>query len=133
MRTDKGPNPPGNPLDRHIGARLAQRRLELGLAASELDKALSVSPGSTARFETGERTMSVAQVFVLSGVLGVPVFYFFEGSDAFYSFSSAGNSDFPPPELFSEVEHFLAEFLQIRNSKVRRDILGLVKAASRRG
>jgi len=129
LRTDKNPNAPMKALDRHAGRRLAHRRQELGLAARALDRALAVSPGSAARLETGERSMTAAQMLTLSGVLNVPVDYFFEGSPD----SGFGNGDVPRPEMVREARQILTEFLRIRDTRVRRDLLALAKVAGKRG
>ena len=128
MITDKSSHLLAKALDRHVGGRLARRRLELGLPALALDKALSVSPGSTARFETGERGMTAAQLFALSGFLKVPVIYFFEGAPALLT---TANGDNPSPALVKETKSFLGKFLRIRDIRVRRGLLALVKAAGR--
>ncbi len=116
-------------LDGHAGRRLAHRRQELGLAARALDLALMVSPGSAARLETGERSMTAAQLLTLSGVLSVPVDYFFEGSPDL----GPGNGDVPGAEMVREAGQFLTEILRIRDTRVRRDLLALAKAAGKRG
>ena len=133
MRTDKIAKPHTKVLERHIGGRLAGRRRQLGLSARALDLALTVSPGSTARFEKGERSLSAAQLLALTDVLGVPLEYFFEGSRAFSPPSPKPNDDVPTPEMIREMEHFLAKYMLIGNTKVRRDLLSLLKAASRSG
>jgi len=129
LRADKNPTSPMKALDVHAGRRLAHRRQELGLAARALDRALAVSPGSAARLETGERSMTAAQLLTLSGVLSVPVDYFFEGSPDL----GPGNGDVPGPEMVREARQFLTEFLRIRDTKVQRDLLAMAKAAGKRG
>ncbi len=129
MTADKSTGSPMKALDRHAGLRLANRRQELGLAAKALDQVLAVSPGSAARLETGERSMTAAQLLTLSGILAVPVDYFFEGSPDFGSASGV----VPAPEIVREIKQFLAEHLRITDTRVQRDILALARAAGNRG
>jgi len=133
MRTVKNATPHTKVIERHIGGRLAGRRRQLGLSARALDLALKVSPGGTARFEKGERSLSAAQLLALTDILGVPLDYFFEDSEEFSLLSPNVKDGGPTPEMVREMEHFLAKYMLIGNAKVRRDLLALLKAASRRG
>lgn len=114
-------------LDRHLGRRLSRRRIELGLTAIDLDRALSTRTGTVARFEKGEKAMDAVQLFALSRVLKVSVLYFFEKSPAL---PLGRTRDVPGPKIVAEAERFLEAFLKIDDSRVRRDILGLLKAAA---
>ena len=112
-------------LDRHLGVRLARRRLELSLTAADLEEIISASAGSIAGFESGAKNIGAAQLFLLSRALGVPVGYFFEGSPA----GSVPNpQSMPEPGSVEEVEKFLKAYFKVPDSNVRRDILGLIKA-----
>ncbi len=118
---------PKSAIDRHLGRRLSRRRIEMGLTAIDLDRALSTRIGTVARFENGERAMDAVQLFALSRALKVSVLYFFEKSPAL----PLGRSrDVPGPEEVAEAERFLEAFLKIDDFKIRRDILGLLKAAA---
>ncbi len=71
---------PAKALARHLGDRLARRRRELGMTASDLDGAISAPAGSVSRLEAGGKRMDAAQLYTLSRALDVPVMYFFENS-----------------------------------------------------
>ena len=115
----------GRALDRHLGRRLASRRRELGLSAADLDRALSGPPGSTARYESGSRSLGAAQLFTLSLVLKVPVLYFFEDVPA-----PPAPASLPAAINVDDAERFLDAYYKIPDAGVRRDILGLLKAAA---
>lgn len=117
-------------LDRHLGARLARRRLELSLAAADLEEIISASAGSVAGFESGAKSIGAAQLFALSRALGVPVSYFFEDSPAG---PIPNPKSMPEPGSVEEVERFLNAYFKVTDTKVRRDILGLIKAAASGG
>ncbi len=127
MATKKPHVHPAAALDRHLGGRLARRRRQRGLSPTDLDKALSAVPGTVARFESGTKSMDAVHLFALSQVLKVPVLYFFENAP-FLSPSSPGNM--PRTEAVEEVEKFLDAYFRIPDAKVRRDILGLLRAAA---
>ena len=118
-------------LDRHLGQRLARRRRELGLSAADLDRALSGPPGSIARYENGSRSLGAAQLFALSRALEVPVLYFFEAVPAppAPARKGFGLESLPAAKNVEGAKRFLNAFYKIPDAKVRREILGLLKAA----
>ncbi len=118
-------------LDRHLGRRLARRRRELGLSAAELDRALSGPPGGIARYENGSRSLGAAQLFALGRALEVPVLYFFENVPAppGRPRKDSGLENLPAANNVEAAERFLNAFYKIPDARVRRDILGLLKAA----
>ncbi len=118
---------PAKALTRHLGNRLARRRRELGITAADLDGAISAPPGSVSRLEAGSKRMNAAQLYALGQVLDVPVMYFFENSPVSLP-SHPG--DAPRPETVEEVVRFIDAYFKIDDPKVRRDILGLLKAAA---
>ncbi len=122
-------------LDRHLGQRLARRRHELGLGAADLDRALSVPPGSIRRFENGSRSLGAAQLFALGRALEVPVRYFFEDVPAppAPARKGSGLESLPAAKNVEDAERFLNAFYKIPDARVRRDILGLLKAAGGEG
>ncbi len=114
-------------LARHLGGRLARRRGELGMTASDLDGAISAPPGSVSRLEAGAKRMNAAQLYALSQALDVPVVYFFENSPvALLPYPG----DAPRPETVEEAKRFIDAYFKIDDPKIRRDILGLLKAAA---
>jgi len=67
-------------FNHHLGRRIADRRLETGHSAvetghsaAELDRVLSLNPGSIAAFESGRRSIGAGLLFTLGLVLGVPM------------------------------------------------------------
>lgn len=114
-------------FDRHLGRRLAHRRRELEKSAADLDVAISTSAGSVARFEKGKQSVTAAQLFALGRALDVPLRYFFEGLSASPKNPS---QDLPSAESIADAERFLDAYFKIPDAKVRRDILGLLKAAA---
>lgn len=119
-------------IDHRIGSRLARRRRELGLTAGELERTLGVPAGSVARFEKGERSVSAAQILALSRALGTTISYFFH----FDGPAAARKRDAGPGGMESwldevaEAESFIEAYFRIADPKLRRDVLGLLKAAA---
>ena len=118
---------PAKALARHLGGRLARRRRELGMTAPDLDWAISAPVGSVSRLEAGAKRMTAAQLYALSRALDVPVMYFFENSPVA---PPSGPGDSPKSETVEEAERLIDAYYKIDDPKVRRDILGLLKAAA---
>ncbi|HIM77242.1 MAG TPA: XRE family transcriptional regulator [Rhodospirillales bacterium] len=116
-----------SPLDSHLGRRIALRRQQLNMSAADLEKAISMVPGSVARFEAGRQSLNATQLFALSRALDVPVLYFFEGLSTLNNNTSV---EVPAAEYITEAERFLDAYFKIADDKVRGDILGLMKAAA---
>jgi DNA-binding XRE family transcriptional regulator len=74
--------PGSNPIDRHIGHRVRQRRSELGLSLSCLAGELSLTPHALARIERGAARLSPLALKRLAERLGVNEAYFFQKSYA---------------------------------------------------
>jgi transcriptional regulator with XRE-family HTH domain len=65
-------------LDRHIGARVRSRRLELRLSESSVAEALRCTIDRLRAFEEGRAHISAVLLFDISRVLDVEVSYFFQ-------------------------------------------------------
>jgi len=123
----KRPQPAPDPLDRHLGRRLARRRRELCLTLDELEQWIGVAPGTVVKYEKGIKAVGAAELLALAGTLGVSVAWFFADPP---SAGAAEPGAAPLPEDVAEAERFLAAYVRIADPKLRRDILGLVKAAA---
>jgi transcriptional regulator with XRE-family HTH domain len=66
--------------DRRIGARLRERRLELGWTLKALATALGITYQQIHKYEAGINRMSVAMLCECAEVLGTPIAYFLNGA-----------------------------------------------------
>jgi transcriptional regulator with XRE-family HTH domain len=66
-------------LDRHVGARVRGRRLELRLSESSIAEALRCTIDYIRAWEEGRAHISAALLFEMSRILEVEVSYFFDG------------------------------------------------------
>jgi transcriptional regulator with XRE-family HTH domain len=69
--------PQGNRVDAHIGGRVRQRRLELGLSPSQLGLSIGVSSQEVARYEVGLVRISASLFARVANALQAPISYFF--------------------------------------------------------
>lgn len=66
-------------VDRHVGARVRERRIMMGLTQQQLADLLGVTYQQAHKYERGINRVSAGRLYEVSQVLGVPVGYFFEG------------------------------------------------------
>ena len=85
------------------------------MTAADLGRAISVPAGSVSRLEAEAKRMDV------------PMMYFFENSPVSLP-SDLGHA--PRPETVEEAVRFIDAYFKIDDPKVRRDILGLLKAVA---
>jgi transcriptional regulator with XRE-family HTH domain len=78
---EKPAHPPlrANTVDRHVGARIRERRLMLGLSQQQLAEAIGVTYQQAHKYERGLNRISAGRLYGIAQVLGVPVSWFFDG------------------------------------------------------
>lgn len=69
----------GAAIDRHIGKKLARRRIQLGLTHAHLAQELGVSLAHVQAFEAGLARMGASVLTQCAHVLKIELAYFFEG------------------------------------------------------
>jgi len=68
-------------IDHHVGARIRERRIMLGLTQQQLADLIGVTYQQAHKYERGLNRVSAARLFQIARVLSVPVSHFFEGLD----------------------------------------------------
>lgn len=66
-------------LDRHVGARLRDRRVMLGLSQQELAKLIGVTYQQAYKYEKGVNRIAAGRLYEIARALGVDCDYFFVG------------------------------------------------------
>ena len=117
-----------NPIDVHVGSRVRIRRVELGMSQGKLGDALGITFQQVQKYEKGTNRIGASRLQHVSGILQVPIAYFFEGTPG--QMKAKGN---PPSSTY--VSDFIATtdgltlakaFTQIKNANVRHQIVKLV-------
>lgn len=67
--------------ERHVGLRIRQRRILLGLTQQQLAELIGVTYQQAHKYERGVNRISAGRLYEIARVLGVGVGYFFEGID----------------------------------------------------
>ncbi|MCG6114270.1 MAG: helix-turn-helix domain-containing protein [Mesorhizobium sp.] len=121
-----------NPIDTHVGSRIRLRRNMLGLSQEKLGESLGITFQQIQKYEKGTNRVGASRLQAISSILGVPVSFFFEdapGEVAPGGFAESQSTDFVVDFLGSaEGLQLNRAFVKIRDAKVRRKIIDLVKA-----
>ena len=109
--------------DARVGSKLRQFRIIRGLSQTELGKELRVSFQQIQKYERGSNRISAGQLQEFARVLDVPVTSFFADDEGVQPSSQALQS--------REVLELVRDYLEIRDERVRQQILRLVGALAR--
>jgi transcriptional regulator with XRE-family HTH domain len=67
--------------DRHVGLRIRERRIMLGLSQQQMADMIGVTYQQAHKYERGINRISAGRLYQIAQVLRVPVSYFFENLD----------------------------------------------------
>jgi transcriptional regulator with XRE-family HTH domain len=114
-------------IDKHIGARIRERRVMLGLTQQQFGKLIGVTYQQVTKYERGINRVSAGRLYKIALALDVPIAYFYEG---------VGDEESPQ---FAPHRRPLLEiarnFLAIENEKHRvalSEVVRILAGASRR-
>jgi transcriptional regulator with XRE-family HTH domain len=107
-------------IDRHVGARMRERRIMLGLRQQELAELIGVSFQQVYKYEKGTNRVSSGRLYLIAQVLGVDVGYFFEGI--------GGDETFKPTQQQRLLLELARNFMAIPISRHQKEIVSLVRA-----
>jgi len=83
METEAEPGVPSTArataADKHVGNRIRERRVMLGLSQQQLAQMIGVTYQQAHKYERGLNRISAGRLFEIAQVLGVPISWFFEG------------------------------------------------------
>jgi transcriptional regulator with XRE-family HTH domain len=71
--------PRSQDIDRHVGARMRQRRIMLGLTQQQLAELIGVTYQQAHKYEKGINRVSAGRLYSVAQALRVEVSYFYEG------------------------------------------------------
>ncbi len=126
----KGPNP----IDKHVGSRIRERRKELSMSQEKLAEHLGLTFQQVQKYERGSNRVSASKLYEISRALQASVAYFFEHLIVPGEQGLAGLGEGPTPEfrhdfiMTPEGMELAKAFPRITRRKVRRQVLELVKA-----
>jgi transcriptional regulator with XRE-family HTH domain len=106
-------------VERHVAARIRQRRVVLGLSQPQLAALIKVTYQQLHKYEVGANHISAGRLFQLAAALGVDVAYFFAGV--------ANASTFAPPPHLPQLVALARNFARIRSAKQREAVCEIVR------
>ena len=107
-------------IDRHVGARIRERRIMLGLTQQQLADLIGVTYQQAHKYERGINRVSAGRLFEVGQVLRVPISYFFDGLD-----TENGRPVSPRERMCLELAR---NFSQISNEKHQEALSQLARA-----
>jgi transcriptional regulator with XRE-family HTH domain len=66
-------------VDEHIGRRVRERRLEIGMSQEHLAELLGVTFQQIQKYEKGVNRVAASRLYDMTGALDVDIAYFFDG------------------------------------------------------
>ncbi len=130
-------------VDAHVGNRLRERRILLGLSQTRLGESLGLSFQQIQKYERGIDRISVGRLVHLAHVLDVPITYFFEELSApegvdggeledSVSRSSAAEALSEDPMSKRETLELVRAYYQIEQPELRKHIFALIRSIASR-
>jgi len=125
------PKKQANPIDIQVGNRVRIRRMLIGMSQERLGDLLGLTFQQVQKYEKGVNRIGAGRLFEVARILNVPVDFFYEGLN---SISEGGLGEGAPPvmEFISSGEglQLSLAFMKIKDAKVRKRVLDLVKSLS---
>jgi transcriptional regulator with XRE-family HTH domain len=109
-------------IDRHVGARMRERRIMLGLTQQQMADLIGVTYQQAHKYEKGINRVAAGRLFEIAQALGVGVEYFFEGLR-----EDGAPSPTPQQRLLLELAR---NFMAIRNKRHQEAVATLTRALS---
>lgn len=132
--------PAFHPIDVHVGQRVRQRRILIGMSQTDLAKVVGLTFQQVQKYERGANRTSASKLFEFATILGVSVPYFFEEMSAETSGRpkrgrpriSAGDVEASQLENVETLK-LVRSFYRISDLRARRHIVALVEELGAQG
>ena len=112
-------------IDLHVGLRLRQRRMALGITQAELAKAVGLTFQQIQKYESGANQLVSSRLYELAAALGVPVSFFFDGL-ARSERSSVANLAGLSLLATAEAQRLILSYWKIDKTSVRKHVRDLI-------
>jgi transcriptional regulator with XRE-family HTH domain len=125
---DKAVTKKANPIDAQVGNRVRIRRMLIGMSQERLGDLLGLTFQQVQKYEKGVNRIGAGRLFEIARILGVPIDFFYDGVGA--SNDSLAEAAPPVMEFVSSGEglQLSLAFMKIKDPKVRKRVLDLVKS-----
>jgi transcriptional regulator with XRE-family HTH domain len=119
-----------DPDDVYAGSKLRLQRRMRSMSQTELAKSLGVTFQQVQKYEKGSNRISASRLQMVSGILGVPISFFFRDTDLEPKLAEDGEIQRDSLARFISTADGLKlnrAFLAISDQKIRRSVVALVK------
>lgn len=120
-----------HPVDVHVGGRVRLRRMMLGMSQDKLGEALGLTFQQVQKYEKGVNRIGASRIFDIAKILNVPIQFFYDDFDGrsgqSYGFAESGDDGFMELLHSPEGVQLCRHFAEIKDPKVRKRVLELVK------
>ncbi len=107
-------------IDRHVGARMRERRIMLGLTQQQMAELIGVTYQQVYKYEKGINRIAAGRLCTIADALGVDVTFFFEGID--------NDREFKPTPQQRMILELARNFISIPNRKHQDALCSLARA-----
>lgn len=107
-------------IDKHVGARMRERRVMLGLTQQQMAELIGVTYQQAHKYEKGINRIAAGRLFTIAQALGVEVSYFFEGLDT--------ENDFKPTPQQRMLLELARNFIAMPSKKFQEALCSLARA-----
>ena len=128
--------PAGDSIDVHVGKRVRERRVQLGMSQKTLAGAVGVSFQQIQKNERGTNRIGASRMMELSNVLDVPISFFFDDlppqpplKGVVGRRASAAEREVMPVDVINsnETRQLIEAYYAISNRLVRKRFLNLIR------
>ncbi|MEM7192109.1 MAG: helix-turn-helix transcriptional regulator [Pseudomonadota bacterium] len=126
-----------NPIDVHVGSRVRLRRMLVGMSQERLGESIGLTFQQVQKYEKGTNRIGASRLYHIAKILDVPVGFFFEEAPGLDAPSAAPGMAEAPSEAFildflntREGLELNRAFTKIRDAKVRKSVVDLIRALS---
>ncbi len=118
-----------NDVDAHVGARLRQRRMLLGISQEQLAEMLGLTFQQVQKYERGTNRVSASRLFQLARSLDTPITWFFEDIESDKAAAKAASeTEEGDPMSRRETLELVRVYSRIDDRKVRKKLYEMAKA-----
>jgi transcriptional regulator with XRE-family HTH domain len=110
----------------HVGLRLRQRRMMVGMTQADLATAVGLTFQQIQKYESGANEIVSSRLYELAAALGVPVSFFFDG----LSPSERASVNLAALSLLAttEAQRLIVSYRMIGKSSVRKHVRDLIQS-----
>ena len=120
-------------IDKKVGQRVRSRRLEVGMSQERLAELLGVTFQQVQKYEKGVNRIAVSRLWDIAAALEMPVSRFFDGLTARGGVAEPRDGYVDDALATPEGTQLIALFASIKNAKLRRKVLDLVRTLAEEG